>query len=51
MTDNTTVRYNKMVKRKNWTQTDPMDAKILVLTTLSHKIQNDKRAENFMPAL
>ena len=49
--NNTTVRYNKIVKRKNWTQTDPMDAKILALTTLNHEIQNDKKAENLMPAL
>ena len=49
--NNTTVRYNKIVKRKNWTQTDHMDAKILALTTLNHEIQNDKKAETLMPAL
>ena len=42
--DNATVKYNNMVKQKIWTQTDPMDTKILALTTLNHEVHNSKKA-------
>ena len=42
--ENTTVKYNNMVKQKIWTQTDPKDAKILALTTLNNELQNGKKA-------
>ena len=48
--ENTTVKYNNMVKQKIWTQTNPKDAKILALTTLNHELQNSKKAGNLIPA-
>ena len=48
--ENTTVKYNNMVKQTIWTQTDPKDAKILALTTLNHELQNSKKAGNLIPA-
>ena len=49
--ENTTVKYNNMVKQTIWTQTDPKDAKILALTTLNHELQNSKKAGNLIPVL
>ena len=42
--NNTTVKYNNMVKQNIWTQTDPKDAKILALIILNHELQNGKKA-------
>ena len=49
--NNTTIKYNNMLKQKIWTQTDPKDAKILALTTLNHELQNSKKAGNLIPVL
>ena len=41
---NATIKYNNMVKQKIWTQIDPMDTKVLALTTLNHEVHNSNKA-------